>query len=170
MTKFTGFGDESFVLLGQEKSRIWLFKRIPDGVTIPLPKGLFRELQPKEERKLVWVFRSHQSYRSLGSAHLTSWLTLCSRLDPWPWLGQLLHRSLEYTMECNDRQRRPGCRWSSGGIGKPVIYLEMGTRKDRVTWHCRMNMDNNTILYIFTSSSWQPSLTEKHQTWDLPAH
>lgn len=53
MTTFTGFGEESFVLLGQEKSRIWLFKRIPDGVTIPLPKGLLRELQPNVERKLV---------------------------------------------------------------------------------------------------------------------
>jgi len=43
----TGFGDELSDLLGQEKSRIWLFKRIPAGVTIPLPNGLFRELKVK---------------------------------------------------------------------------------------------------------------------------
>lgn len=49
----TGLGDELFVLFGQAKSRIWLFKRIPEGVTIPLPNGLFRELKQKVKRKLV---------------------------------------------------------------------------------------------------------------------
>lgn len=33
------------VLLGQEKSNIWLLSRIPEGVMRPLPKGRFRELQ-----------------------------------------------------------------------------------------------------------------------------
>ncbi len=52
----TGLGDEVFVLLGQEKSRIWLFMRIPEGVTIPLPNGLFKELkEPQVKRKLVLV-------------------------------------------------------------------------------------------------------------------
>lgn len=32
------------VLLGQEKSSIWLLSRIPEGVMRPLPKGRFREL------------------------------------------------------------------------------------------------------------------------------
>lgn len=40
----TGLVDAPVVLLGQEKARIWLFRRIPEGVTIPLPKGLFMEL------------------------------------------------------------------------------------------------------------------------------
>lgn len=33
------------VLLGQEKSSIWLLRRIPEGVRRPLPKGRFRELR-----------------------------------------------------------------------------------------------------------------------------
>ena len=37
-------GDVLWDLLGQEKSRTWLFRRIPEGVTIPLPNGRFREL------------------------------------------------------------------------------------------------------------------------------
>lgn len=50
----TGLGDELSVLLGQEKSRIWLFNRIPDGVTIPLPNGLLRELnQVKKKMDLL---------------------------------------------------------------------------------------------------------------------
>lgn len=60
----TGLGDELFVLFGQEKSRIWLFKRIPEGVTIPLPNGLFRELKQKVKRKLVWVYQRYQSTRN----------------------------------------------------------------------------------------------------------
>lgn len=32
------------VLLGHEKSSIWLLSRIPEGVMRPLPKGRFREL------------------------------------------------------------------------------------------------------------------------------
>lgn len=43
--EITGFGEEPVVLLGQEKARIWLFRRIPEGVTIPLPNGLFIELK-----------------------------------------------------------------------------------------------------------------------------
>ena len=35
------------VLLGQEKSSIWLLSRIPEGVMRPLPKGRFRELGTK---------------------------------------------------------------------------------------------------------------------------
>lgn len=35
------------VLLGQEKSSIWLLSRIPEGVMRPLPKGRFRELGAK---------------------------------------------------------------------------------------------------------------------------
>lgn len=50
----TRFGDELSVLLGQEKSRIWLFKRIPEGVTIPLPKGLFSEL--KQKIQVTWIY------------------------------------------------------------------------------------------------------------------
>lgn len=41
----TGLGNEPVVLLGQENARIWLFRRIPEGVTIPLPNGLFMELK-----------------------------------------------------------------------------------------------------------------------------
>lgn len=41
----TGLGKEPVVLLGQEKARIWLLRRIPEGVTIPLPNGLFMELK-----------------------------------------------------------------------------------------------------------------------------
>lgn len=41
----TGLGNEPVVLLGQENARIWLFRRIPEGVTIPLPNGLFIELK-----------------------------------------------------------------------------------------------------------------------------
>lgn len=41
----TGLGEEPDVLLGQEKARIWLFRRIPEEVTIPLPNGLFIELK-----------------------------------------------------------------------------------------------------------------------------
>lgn len=41
----TGFGEKFSVLFGQEKSRIWLLRRTPEGVTMPLPNGLFRELR-----------------------------------------------------------------------------------------------------------------------------
>lgn len=50
----TGLSDEPCVLLGQEKSSIWLFRRIPEGVTIPLPNGLFRELK-QSHKKVVLV-------------------------------------------------------------------------------------------------------------------
>lgn len=33
------------LLLLQEKSKIWLLRRIPEGVIIILPKGRFRELK-----------------------------------------------------------------------------------------------------------------------------
>lgn len=48
----TGLGDELSVLLAQEKSRIWLFNRIPDEVTIPLPNGLLRELNQVKKKKI----------------------------------------------------------------------------------------------------------------------
>lgn len=42
----TSLGMEWFIVLFcQEKSNIWLFRRIPEGVTIPLPKGRFKELK-----------------------------------------------------------------------------------------------------------------------------
>lgn len=37
------------VLLGQEKSSIWLLRRIPEGVRRPLPKGRFKELVGRSE-------------------------------------------------------------------------------------------------------------------------
>lgn len=46
MSFITGLGMEWFIVLFcQEKSNIWLFRRIPEGVIIPLPKGRFKELK-----------------------------------------------------------------------------------------------------------------------------
>lgn len=50
MSFITGLGMEWFIVLFcQEKSNIWLFRRIPEGVIIPLPKGRFKELKRNKE-------------------------------------------------------------------------------------------------------------------------
>lgn len=55
----TGLGMEWFIVLFcQEKSNIWLFRRIPEGVTIPLPKGRFKELKRNTKK-----FHKSQSQR-----------------------------------------------------------------------------------------------------------
>lgn len=54
--RLTGLAVQFCVLLGQEKSRIWLFKRIPEAVTIPLPNGLFRELKQPNVIQIILVF------------------------------------------------------------------------------------------------------------------
>lgn len=47
----TGLGMEWFIVLFcQEKSNIWLFRRIPEGVIIPLPKGRFKELKRNKKK------------------------------------------------------------------------------------------------------------------------
>lgn len=46
MSFITGLGMEWFIVLFcQEKSNIWLFRRTPEGVIMPLPKGRFKELK-----------------------------------------------------------------------------------------------------------------------------
>ena len=48
-------GAELLVLFDQEKSSIWLLRRIPEGVTILLPNGRFRELE-KNIKKIYISF------------------------------------------------------------------------------------------------------------------
>jgi hypothetical protein len=48
----TGLCSDVCVLFGQEKARIWLFKRIPEEVSIPLPNGLFTELHKNRIKTL----------------------------------------------------------------------------------------------------------------------
>lgn len=48
------------VLLGQEKSSIWLLRRIPEGVRRPLPKGRFRELGVEVRLSPVGAFTPTQ--------------------------------------------------------------------------------------------------------------
>ena len=48
-----------WVLIGQEKSKIWLFRRMPEGVKILLPKGLFSELKHKKKIEQVQDKLSH---------------------------------------------------------------------------------------------------------------
>lgn len=80
----TGLGKEPVVLLGQENARIWLFRRIPEGVTIPLPNGLFIELKTgiKYQSALSCQRDVKMCNSNSGQTGLTSWPTQCNHPGP----------------------------------------------------------------------------------------